>query len=364
MHTYVHPSLVMLTRDPPRDSRIPGFVSAEVLPGHAMMLLQIVASFPGLGEVQVLASPERPAALATLAANDATAVGGDHGNSDFSMGAAFLAPYANRIPGELAPDGATIVTRVLDRPVRLPANWGGTQPGAPRYAMHGLTLGCPVQQVTRHTDEQKDSVSGVLDAGDFHGHWLSRTRLEYRIGLSSSALSASVIARNVGSEQLPVGIGWHPYFALPSGRRDQARLRIPARERLLVDNYDDVLPTGAVVPVRGTTYDFSGVRGRELGSMYLDDCFVSLERTATGGVVCEVIDPSAHYGVRVIATSPQVRAVQVFAPPERDVVALEPQFNWADPFGGEWAPGTDTGMVLLNPGEQTSYDVRLELFVP
>ena len=44
-------------------------------------------------------------------------------------------------------------------------------------------------------------------------------------------------AANIGRERTPVGIGWHPYFHLPSGDRAQARLRIAAERRLVVDNY-------------------------------------------------------------------------------------------------------------------------------
>jgi galactose mutarotase-like enzyme len=56
-----------------------------------------------------------------------------------------------------------------------------------------------------------------------------------------------------------------------------------------------------------------------------------------------------------------VRAVQVFAPPDKPFVAIEPQFNLANPYGGEWA-GRDTGMALLPPGGKAIYDVRVEPF--
>ena len=42
-------------------------------------------------------------------------------------------------------------------------------------------------------------------------------------------------------------------------------------------------------------------------------------------------------------------------------LALEPQFNYVDPYGKEWGK-TNTGMVLLKPGESVTYRVRLSLF--
>jgi galactose mutarotase-like enzyme len=126
-----------------------------------------------------------------------------------------------------------------------------------------------------------------------------------------------------------------------------------------VNNYDEVLPTGAIVPVRAP-YDFSAPEGAELGGLYLDDCFVDLEKH-DGATVCEAIDPAAGYAVRITSASPHVTAIQTYAPPDRPLVVLEPQFSWADPYGAEWPPGADTGMVSLQPGASASYDVAVEL---
>jgi galactose mutarotase-like enzyme len=180
--------------------------------------------------------------------------------------------------------------------------------------------------------------------------------------ISGAAFDIQVVATNVGQEVSPIGIGWHPYFSVPGGRRDAARLHVPARKRLLVNDYDEVLPTGAIAAVKGTDYDFSIAGGKPLNSIYLDDCFVDLRRNSEGHVVCCLIDSCTGYGLRVIARSPEVTAVQVYAPPQRAFVAIEPQFNWANPYGDEWPDDASTGMVVLKPAESVSYCVRLELF--
>jgi galactose mutarotase-like enzyme len=141
-------------------------------------------------------------------------------------------------------------------------------------------------------------------------------------------------------------------------------MRVPARRRVLVDNYDEVLPTGEVVPVAGTPYDFSAPEGKALGDLYLDDCFVDLERSAAGLAMAEIVDEAAAFGLRIVAASPHIRAIQVYGPPEKGFLVLEPQFNWADPFGREWGPGVDTGMAILAPGESVVYSARLSLFTP
>ncbi|MGI8548826.1 MAG: aldose 1-epimerase [Gemmatimonadaceae bacterium] len=353
-------SVMVLTRPAPPDTNVPTFLSAQIVPERGMMLLQIRAQLPGRGSVDLLASPPIDDALAILRADS----GDFAGNKSFSIGGAFLLPFANRIRGTLSSDGKTITTNVLGKSVTLPANWGGQVAGAERYAMHGLALASAAGHLKRETTSDYDQISGSLDAGDFGGHWLSTTRVSYVNTLSADAFTVSITAENVGAEQLPMGIGWHPYFALPSRRREQARVHVPATERALVNNYDEVLPTGGVVPVAGTPYDFSAPNGVALGDLYLDDCFVGLLKNGDGSTVCEIIDPEASYGLRVIATSADVTAVQVYAPPDKTFVALEPQFNWADPFGPEWRAEVNTGMVVLQPGESVTYTVRLELFTP
>ena len=196
------------------------------------------------------------------------------------------------------------------------------------------------------------------------GHWPSATTLTVETALTADVFTLTVTAQNVGTVPEPMSIGWHPYFMFPSGDRRQARVRIPARARALVNNYDDMAATGEAVPVRGTAYDLSAPGGVPLGTTYLDECFLDLERDARGEVVAEIIDPAARYGMRVVALSPEIRALQVYAPVESNFVAIEPQFNLLDPFSDHWPREVNTGMVTLGPGEAVAYRVRLELFVP
>lgn len=350
--------VVTLRRPAPSDPGKPSFLSARILPGRGMMTLQVTAHLPKHGEFDLLTSPPLDEARRILEGEP----GGFVGNGSYLIGGGILLPFANRIRGQLSSDGKTVRTKIGGRSVVLPANAGGRRPGAEQYAMHGLILASRVDDMSRETTEERDSLRGSLQAGDFGGSWVSSAALDFENVLTRDSFTLTVTAKNVGNEPLPIGIGWHPYFNLPSGRRDQARLHLPARGRALVNDYDEVLPTGEVEPVAGTPYDFSMPGGRPLGDLYLDDCFVELERS-NGEVVAEVIDPAGSYGLRVTATSPPVAAIQVYAPPEKRFVVLEPQFNRADPFGPQWGE-VDTGMVVLKPGESAVYSARLELFTP
>ena len=281
----------------------------------------------------------------------------------FKIGGAILLPFANRIRGDPSADGKTITTTILGRKVTLPANWSGSKPGAERHAIHGLMLQSHFQDVVTRHGVQDSAVSATLHAGNFDGHWLSDTDVEVEATLSHDAFDMTVTARNAGTRLLPIGIGWHPYFVLPGGDRANVRLHIPSETRAIMNNYDDTFTTGQRMSVKGTAYDYSAPEGQPLGTQYLDDNYSNLLHSAPDQTVSEIVDPAAKYGLRLITLSPKIKSIQVYAPPDKNFVAIEPQFNLPDPYNKNWG-STDTGMVLLQPGQSVSWHVRLELFTP
>jgi galactose mutarotase-like enzyme len=105
--------------------------------------------------------------------------------------------------------------------------------------------------------------------------------------------------------------------------------------------------------------------GAQLGASDLDDCFVELRQNLMDkGPIAELSDPVNNYGLRLTALSSTIKAMHVVAPANADFVSIDPQFNYPDPFGREWRKETDTGMVILQPGQTTEWKVRLELFTP
>ncbi len=350
--------VITLQRPPVTDKEKPQFLEATILPGRGMAVLQIKAFLPGKGEIDVLNAPPLPEAEQLLNKQD-----DEWGNEIFKIGGAILLPYANRIRGTLSPDGKTITAVVAGKTVTLPANWSGKNPGAEKHSIHGLMRYSRFEHAILRNGSQESAVMATLHAGDFDGHWLSDTDVEVETVLSHDAFDMSVTAKNVGTNLLPMGIGWHPYFLLPSGDREQVRLHIPSELRAITTNYDDSFTTGRRVSVKGTPYDFSMAGGAPLDKQYLDDNFSDLNYGPTKSSVSEIIDPAAKYGLRLITLSPKITCIQVYAPTDKNFVAIEPQFNLPDPYNKNWG-NVETGMVLLQPGQSVTWHVRLELFTP
>jgi aldose 1-epimerase len=353
--------VVTLQRKATEGGKAPEFLSATVIPGRGMNLLQITADLPGKGTTNIFFAPPLSEAVTKLNSSDPA---DKFGNLSFAFGGAFLVPYPNRIRGKLSDDKQMITTSWHGKTLTLPANFSGKKPGAELHSIHGLILKSKTDDVKVSDSADGQTVTGTIHAGDFGGHWLSNTDLDFSIQLAGKDVTATITAKNVGNEDEPMAIGWHPYFAIPSGDRTQSRLHIPAADMAVVNNYDDVFPTGKLKPVKGTKYDFNAPDGKPLDGDFFDDNFSKLTRT-NGDVDVRLTDPASNYGMHILGESPEIKTVQVYAPtdPGKNFVAIEEQFNFGDPFGKEWH-GMDTGMVTLKPGQSVTWKVKLELFTP
>jgi aldose 1-epimerase len=349
--------VLTLTRKATAGGSKPEFLSVTLLPGRGMNMFQVTAAIPGKGEIPLMRSPSLADAPKVL-----SGTGRDQsGSASFGLGGAFLIPYPNRILGTLSSDGKSVITQWHGHTLALPANFPSKRPGGPVVAIHGLITLAKVEDLQTQTTADGQTVTGVIHAGDFGGHWLSDTDLNFTIALTGDGVETTITAKNVGKEPEPMSIGWHPYFVIPSGHRAQARVHIPATMMAIVNNYGDAFPTGELKPVKGTEYDYTAPDGAALDDHSLDDNFSHLQRT-NGAADVKVIDPESNYGLTVSALSPEIRTVQVYSP-KTAFVAVEPQFNYVDPFGKVWK-GMDTGMVTLRPGQSVTWKVRLELFTP
>ncbi len=345
--------VVVLRRKHSTDGTRPEFLSVTLLPGRGMNVFQITAYLPGKGEVPLLVSPSLQDAAPLL---NATSSDKDI-NESFMMGGAFLFPFANRILGPATADGKHILATWHGHIVRLRANWHGSVP----QALHGQMLTAKATTVwVRHSDTNDIATATyLLPAKE---QWFSENKVKIQVTLKAETISITLVATNTGKYDEPVGIGWHPYFRLPSGNRANARLHVPAQMRTAVNNPTDMFPTGKLLPVQGTPYDFTAAGGSLLTGT-VNDAFLHLQRTAQGHTLCSITDIGANYGLQIAALTPLVRTILVYSPADQPLVVLEPQFNNGDPFGSAWE-GQDNGMVIVQPRGSVTWKTRLELFQP
>lgn len=203
-------------------------------------------------------------------------------------------------------------------------------------------------------------VSGRLDSRD-DAH-LSRLwpfpfvlELDYEVG-AGLRLRASV--QNAGTEPMPMGFGAHPYFHAPLGRggdRGALRVEVGADQRWLLNGR--LLPSGALEPVCAK----HDVRSpRLLGDETYDDAYHLAPRGSER--IGRLIDPKMKIAVEVNA-SPAFREAVLYAPPGRDVAAIEPYTCAPDAFNLA-ARGVDSGVIELQPGARFEAEIGIRISAP
>jgi aldose 1-epimerase len=339
---------IALTRTWMTGDATPEFLSATLLPGRGMNVLQITAYIPGKGEVNLLASPPMEGAVSAMTGRGPDA----DGQASLAMGGAFEAPWSDSLGVGPALRGGRAVAPAM-------SGAEGTE------ARGGLMLAEAADTANSEALPDGGTAEAVFDAQDFGGRWPSKTNVTVSVMLSREAIELTVVATNTGDVPEPVGIGWHPRFATLDANPGDVRLRVPAEMRVGMNDRAKGQPTGKLVPVAGTAYDFSMPGGAKLGTKTLDESFVALHQgLLDNGPTAELSDPASGFGLRLTALSPTIRAMRVVAPAGAGFVSIDPQYNYPDPFGREWESGASTGMVTLEPGQSTEWKVRLELFVP
>jgi aldose 1-epimerase len=342
---------VMLHRNATSHGREREFTSITLLPGRGLNTFQITASLPGKGETELLRSPSLQEAARKMNERDDDAFG----NLSHAFGGAFLIPFTSRAGGQLTEDKKRVIIHWHGKEIRLPNDYLG------HYAVHGLINTMKAEDLSIRQSAAGETLTAVIHAGNFNGYWLSKTDLRYAIQLSGDAIDIRITATNTGTEEEPMGMGWHPYLRILSGDRAQARVHLPASRYGVVDTIDG-RPTGELREVENTPYDYRSPAGAGLPDASTSVNFSRIERTA-GSIDAWLSDPKANYAIRVRGLSPQIQTLHLWSAKGDTFCAIEEQYNYMDPFGPEWKD-MDTGLVTLHPGESTEWHVRLELFDP
>ncbi len=342
---------IVLERNPLMGDSRPEFVSATLLPGRGMNVFQITAYIPGKGEVSLMASPQ-----VEVAATAMTGTGADaNGQASVTLGSPFEAPWADGIWGTPSTDPGHIATGWRGHAINLPVGTAGV-------ATTGLLLATPADSVNTTTLPDGGGAQVTFNANDFGGRWPSRAVVTVNVLLNSRSIELTMTARNAGDVAEPIGLGWRPRFAILDGGRQRLKLHVPGQMRVETSEREKGQPTGRLVPVAGTPYDFNVSGGVTLGTAGLNECFGMLHQNLLDdGPAAELNDPVNRYGLRITALSTDIKAMCVVAPADGDYVSIQPQFNYPDPFGREWVKDADSGMVVLQPGQSTEWKVRLEL---
>ena len=167
--------------------------------------------------------------------------------------------------------------------------------------------------------------------------------------LSGDGLTVAFRIENTGKTPAPVAAGFHPYFTVGSALINADTLHVPFEATL---EYENLIPTGRVLPVDGTEFDFR--RPRAIDAIVLNTCFLQPQRDADGRLRIRLSDSETQKSVTVWMDEAFNYAVLYSGDPlpedhSRRALAIEPMTCGSDAFNHpEW------GLVTLAPGETLS----------
>lgn len=213
-----------------------------------------------------------------------------------------------------------------------------TAPGA--HAIHGFLFDKTWRVTSVRAGEAGASLGCEYLTGerDFPGYpFALLARLDFT--LSPDGLQVTTTVVNTGGLDLPLTVGHHPYLVAgaPGDRKiDSCTLRLPAAKRL---ELRDMIPTGKVEPVHGTRYDFR--RPRLIGQTGFDEGFTGLS-FRDGVASVRLYREALGFGVELWQDR-SYGFLQVYTPPERGSIAVEPMSGAADAFNN------GMGLTVLKP---------------
>ena len=184
-------------------------------------------------------------------------------------------------------------------------------------------------------------------AADAHPGYPFALSVSLTYALSETGLATEFEIENTGDRPAPVAAGFHPYFTVGSALIDGDTLGVPFASCLEFD--DALIPTGKVLPVDGTRFDFR--QPRVLGDTVLNVCYLHPIRDPDGLLRIRLSNSTAQTALTVWMDTAFDYIVLYSGDPlpeshRRKSLAIEPMTCGADAFNhAEW------GLTTLVPGE-------------
>lgn len=161
---------------------------------------------------------------------------------------------------------------------------------------------------------------------------------------SKGKLSVETIVQNNAADAMPLCDGWHPYFTLGC-KADELLMKINSNRMLEFNSR--LLPTGKII-----AYD-KFQQPELIAGINLDNCFLLNENDLPA---CTLRNNA--FGLQLtILPEKSYPYLQLYIPPHRNSIAIENLSAAPDAFNNKM------GLVMLQPGQSTSYKTTFKIII-
>jgi aldose 1-epimerase len=204
-------------------------------------------------------------------------------------------------------------------------------------SIHGISKDVPM--VVRKVNTKENSATITCEFNHKNVHKAYPFKFKFKItfqlrggGNTPRELLVEMQFTNTDSVAIPVGLGWHPYFKI-SEKSDDSWLQMPDCQLIEVD--DRMLPTG----VKTDYNDFNTLK--KINNTTLDNGFYIKKQTELAETILKSDVCQLTFWQETGPT--KWNFLQVFTPPHRQSVAIEPMTCNIDAFNNR------DGLIVLTP---------------
>ena len=239
-----------------------------------------------------------------------------------------LAPFPNRLKeGRYSFEG---------KDYQFPINDSGTG-----TALHGFISQLEFTLGELETKEESANISCHTSYEGQFSYFPFPFSSKVRYSLNKNDFSFKFSVSNTGNGNMPIGLGWHPYFNLDDNVNDTL-LKLPELDIVEIDK--NMIPTGQNTPFKAFE------TAAKIDDFVLDNCFKLKQDTKVAKVVLE-----GKKGRLTYRQNTNIPYLQVFTPPHRDSIALEPMTCNVDAFNN------GDGLRILAPNETIVLECKVSL---
>lgn len=199
-------------------------------------------------------------------------------------------------------------------------------------AIHGFGKDAPMTVKAAKVSNNEAMIHCTWSHDGSHPAYPFRFTFDIKMILRGGEFDVEMTFSNDDTELIPVGLGWHPYFVMSENVADTS-LKMPKSELILIDNR--MLPTGEKQAY--SAFDTL----TKIGETSLDNGFFITAQDERASVVLQSERGQLHYWQEIGAG--KWNFLQVFTPPHRQSIAIEPMTCNIDAFNNQ------DGLVLLAP---------------
>lgn len=216
---------------------------------------------------------------------------------------------------------------------------------APPHALHGLCWNLPFTVKKQICSDSSATLTLSATYQTLHNGYPFQYHIEIEYILAEHNFTCLTRLSNTSKHSIPIGDGWHPYFTTGS-QVNTLKIHLPVHKQLELK---------ALIPTGSYSSEQLFLTPTLLGNRSLDNCF---ELDNSGGIAeTRIIDEMRNISIVVWqkAGANGYNYLQVYTPPDRKSIAIEPMTCAPDAFNN------GKGLITLLPQEyiELSFGIRL-----